>query len=131
MPAGRPTKMTPETLEKLDQAFLLGCTDEEACLAANISVDTLYLHQRENPEYIKRKEQLKQNPFLIARTSIVSGLKRNPDLSLRYMSVKKKDEFSTKTEVEHSGEIKIETVSYANTQDSTSVSTETLPGTTP
>jgi hypothetical protein len=27
---GRPTVMTPETVQKLEEAFSFGCTDEEA-----------------------------------------------------------------------------------------------------
>jgi hypothetical protein len=42
MPAGRPTKMTPDTVKKLEEAFLLGCSDIEACLVADISKQTLY-----------------------------------------------------------------------------------------
>ncbi len=62
MPAGRPTVMTVETVNKLEEAFMLGCTDEEACFAANISKQTLYNYQDKNPEFIDRKETLKSRP---------------------------------------------------------------------
>lgn len=94
-PGGRPTKMTPQTIDKLEQAFSLGCTDIEACLFADISVDLLYKYQRENPEYIKRKEALKENPVLLARTSVVNSLPNSPELALKYLERKRKDEFST------------------------------------
>ncbi|WP_230334267.1 hypothetical protein [Streptococcus suis] len=32
---GRPTKMTQGTVKKLEEAFLRGLSDEEACLYAN------------------------------------------------------------------------------------------------
>lgn len=96
---GRPTKMTEETLKKLDEAFLLGCTDEEACFYADISHQTLYNYQKDNVEYVERKEALKQNPFLLARTSVIDGFKKNPELALKYLERKKKNEFSLRTEV--------------------------------
>jgi len=39
---GRPTKMTPEVIAKLEYAFAISCTDQQACIYAEISVDTLY-----------------------------------------------------------------------------------------
>ncbi len=59
--------MTPETVNKLEEAFLLGCTDEEACLFAGISKPTMYAYQNGNEDFLNRKEVLKQNPFLQAR----------------------------------------------------------------
>lgn len=107
---GRPTKMTPETVKKLDDAFLLGCTDEEACFYAEISKQTLYNYQDANPEYVDRKERLKQNPFFKARQSILSGITDSADIALKFMERKKKDEFGTKQNIEHSGNISIESV---------------------
>lgn len=98
--AGRPTKMTPETIKKLEEAFALGCADREACLFADITPPTLYEYQKSNPDFITRKEILKENPILLARTSVVNGLKGDPDLALKYLERKKSDEFSTKQKQE-------------------------------
>lgn len=95
----RPTVMTEETLALLKEAFLLGMTDSEACLyAGDINPSTLYKYQDEHPEFSKRKEQWKQNPILEARQSVLKGIKRDPDLALKFLERKLKDEFSTKTE---------------------------------
>jgi len=96
--AGRPTKMTDTVLTKLEQAFSMGCTDNEACLYADINPLTLYRYQKENEGYCKRKEMLKDKPILLARTELVKGLKNNPELSLKYLERKLKDEFSLRTE---------------------------------
>jgi len=40
--AGRKPKMNSITLGKLREAFLLGCSDAEACFCAEIHPDTLY-----------------------------------------------------------------------------------------
>lgn len=67
MPAGRPKKLTPEVIQKLEEAFLMGCTDLEACLAADIGKSTLYDYCNANPEFSERKEALKQNPVYLAK----------------------------------------------------------------
>lgn len=96
---GRPTKFTPETIQKLEEAFAWGCTDIEACLHADISKSALYYYQDEHPEFLERKEALKNKPYLLARKSIVDRMPRDPDLSLKYLERKKKDEFSLRSEV--------------------------------
>jgi hypothetical protein len=95
---GRPTVMTEETLRLLREAFLLDCTDEEACFYAKISPSTFYLYQSENPKYLEEKRGYKQNPFLLARKSVIEGFS-NPDLALKYLERKKKDEFSLRNEL--------------------------------
>lgn len=39
---GRPTVMTKQALSKLRTAFMIGCTDKEACIHAGISESVLY-----------------------------------------------------------------------------------------
>ena len=104
---GRPTLMTPETVKKLEDAFLMGCTDLEACLVAGISKQTLYNYQAVNPEFVDRKELLKENPVMIARNSVISAMRENGELALKYLERKKKDEFSLKQDlsIDHSGAI--------------------------
>lgn len=90
--------MTENTVNKLDEAFALGCTDAEACLYADISKECLYQYQDKHPEYVGRKEQLKQRPVLLARSELIKGLKGNPELALKYLERKLKSEFSLRTE---------------------------------
>lgn len=61
---GRPTVMTESVLEKLHYAFSIGCTDEEACVYADIDEKTLYNFQTKNPEFIQLKEGWKIQPVL-------------------------------------------------------------------
>lgn len=96
---GRPTIMTDEVIQKLREAFLLGCTDLEACLVANINKATLYRYQDEHPEFVEEKEMLKKTPTLKARTTVVKDIATNPDLALKYLERKEKDEFSSKSEI--------------------------------
>lgn len=99
---GRPTKLNQDVLNKLEEAFLLGCTDTEACLMAGISHQTLYNWQNANPEFLERKTKLKANPIIEARQSLKKAIKRGDGkLSLAYLERKVKDELSLRTE--HSG----------------------------
>ena len=38
----RPRKITKETVQKLEEGFLMGLSDREACIYADIAVSTLY-----------------------------------------------------------------------------------------
>jgi len=95
---GRPTVMTENVLAKLEEAFLIGCSDLEACLVADISKDALYDYQTKHPEFTERKELLKQNPILAARRSAFRGFAEDHAHALKFLERKKRDEFSLKTE---------------------------------
>lgn len=96
---GRPSAMTPEVISKLEYAFSLGSTDKEACLFSGILMDTLYKYQRKHPEFTYRKEELKENPVLLARHSVVTHIPEDATLALKYLERKKRDEFSIKTDI--------------------------------
>lgn len=95
---GRPTVMTPELLNKLEEVFAIGGSDTEACFYANISPETMYKYGREHPEFMERKEALKEKPILKARQTIVKGLD-DPDNAKWYLERKKKKEFAQRTEL--------------------------------
>ena len=69
-PRGRPTVMTKDVVNKLEEAFSFGASDVQACLYAEISTTTLYNYQKENPEYIDRKNVLKENIKMHAKLNI-------------------------------------------------------------
>lgn len=75
--AGRPTVMSDAVVNKLEEAFAMGCTDLEACFYADISRQTLYNYQESHPEFIDRKERLKRRPVLLARKVVVEALLDN------------------------------------------------------
>lgn len=94
---GRPPVITEAVLQKLEEAFLMGCSDKEACLYADIAPATLYNYQTANPEFVERKATLKENPILLARSTVFKSLKQ-PQSAQWYLERKKKDEFSTRVE---------------------------------
>lgn len=102
---GRPTVMTRETLDKLEVGFTYSYTDAEACLYAGISVDALYKYQRENPAYIKRKEELRLTPNLMAKKVLVEGIKDDTGQARWWAERKIRNDFQPSAKVEHSGNV--------------------------
>lgn len=127
---GRPTIMTPETISKLEEVFSIGGSDNEACFYAGIGKSTLYNYQQEHPEFVERKEALKERPILKARQTVVKSLD-DADMALKYLERKKKDEFSLRTEFtgQNGGPINISQVldKLDNGQETSGQTVETLP----
>lgn len=127
---GRPTIMTPETISKLEEVFSIGGSDNEACFYAGIGKSTLYNYQQEHPEFVERKEALKERPILKARQTVVKSLD-DADMALKFLERKKKDEFSLRTEFtgQNGGPINISQVldKLDNGQETSGQTVETLP----
>jgi hypothetical protein len=96
---GRPSVVTGEKIALLKAAFLFGASDKEACAYAEISKDSLYRYQSSHPDFSEQKEAWKENPILKAKETVFRGVQRDPDLALRYLERKKKDEFSLRNEL--------------------------------
>lgn len=96
---GRPTKLTPETIEVLERCFLAGLSDVQACFKANIGKTALYEYQKRNPAFAERKEALKENTEINARMNISASIASgDKELSKWYLERKCKNEFSTRQE---------------------------------
>jgi hypothetical protein len=97
---GRPKIISESILAKLEEAFLGGHTDREACLIANIDPATLYRYCNEHESFAIRKELLKENPTIDARRAVVKTIKFDPDMAMKYLERKRKDEFSLRSEMD-------------------------------
>lgn len=98
----RPTVMTPETIDKLRSAFLVGATNEEACGYANISAKTLYNYIEKQPEFLQQIEAWKNEPILKAKTTVVKNLDDTKNAQW-YLERKAKD-FKSKVDITSDGE---------------------------
>jgi len=99
-------KSEKDVLGKLEYVWSVGGTDNEACLYADISVQALMDYQKKYPVISLRKKLLKEKPVLMAREAVINALKeKNPDIAMKYLERKKKDEFSLKTETALSGSL--------------------------
>lgn len=96
--AGRKSVFTENNLRKLEEAFSLGAKNTDACAHADISEAAFYAFCKEHPEKKERFERLKTKPILKALNTLNRGIESDPDLALKYLERKRKDEYSTQTE---------------------------------
>lgn len=101
-PTGRPTKMTPETIDKLRQAYLVGATNEEACAFAQIGVKTLYNYMEKHPEFVQEIKDWKSAPILKAKTTIVNKLNDVKNAQW-YLERKAKIEYGSNVDITSDG----------------------------
>lgn len=91
-------KPLASVLQKLDEAFMFGASDLEACIYAGISKTALYAYQEKNPEFQERKQALKNMPTLRAKKTIVDRLDKNVALAQWWLMKRKRDEFGDRIE---------------------------------
>lgn len=70
----------------------MDCTDQEACILANIAPSSLYNYQSDYPEFLERKKLLRHTPILKARQTIIGALD-TPVYALKYLERKRPEEF--------------------------------------
>lgn len=97
--AGRPAKITPDVLAKLEEYFRKGLSDEKACFMADIAVDSLYRYIKKHPEFRDRKEALKARPDIDAQVKIVDSIKENVAVA-QWWITKRVPEFKDTVKVE-------------------------------
>lgn len=96
-----PKKITKKVWDVLEDGFMLGLSDAEACLKAGITKPTLYSYFEENPDKKERKELLKNNVKMHAKINIANKIIKQNDIELsKYYLEKKDNEFSKKVKVE-------------------------------
>lgn len=97
--AGRPTKITEETIQKLYEGFSKGLNDLQCCVYAGISKNTLYNIQNEIEGFKDRKEALKAATGMQAVLNLHDEINRqNIDVSKWYLERRCKEEYSLKNE---------------------------------
>jgi len=94
-----------DVVNKLEYAFSMGCTDKEACIYAGTNRTSLTNYQNEHPEFLDRKEQLKDTPILMARQKVIENIDQSVDTAKWFIERKVKKEFSTSQNLNHSGNI--------------------------
>ena len=91
-------KQTLETLGKLDEAFAIDASVEEACFYANIDPSTYYEWVKQNPELSHRFTRLRNKPVLLARQTVVKKINESYSNAMDYLKRKKKVEFGDNAE---------------------------------
>ena len=99
---GRKTVFTEAVLQKLEQGFKIGLSDDECCAYADIAPSSLYNYQNANPEFLEQKRKWKQNPVAKAKNTVYKNLD-DPRTAQWYLERKCKEEFSTQSKLEVDG----------------------------
>lgn len=88
-----PKRLTPEVLQKIEEAAMMDCTMAEIALFANVSSSSLYNWLESDPSFRERLDKLRQTPILKARGTITKNLHKE-DIAKWYLERKKKVEFA-------------------------------------
>ena len=96
---GRPTKMTPEVLQKLREGFLKGYSDSLACIYADVKERTFYDYCAKNEEFSQDKELWKKKPALKAVDVINRSLDEGDVQTAKFVVERRlKEDWSSRTE---------------------------------
>ena len=111
--AGKYTKLTDETIKKLEEVFAIDGTIEEACFYADIRTQTYYNWIKEKPELKVRFDELRNRPVLKARQEVMKGLNCYSN-AMDYLKRKKALEFGDRLVVDNNIKINEEDKAKAN-----------------
>lgn len=95
-------------VQKLREAFLMGCNAAEACLFADVSRSFYYdILLKEQPELKDIFSDCRENPKLLAKTNLYKALKAGDmDVSVLVLS-RTDEEYKPKAKVTHDGQVNI------------------------
>lgn len=88
---GKPNLDWEAAKKKLREAYLIGASDEEACLYADIGVSTLYKYQKKDPEFVEQKALWKKNPILLAKQNIFTDISKQKNINTSKWYLEKYD----------------------------------------
>lgn len=94
-------------IAKCKEVWAIGGNNAEAAFYTEISETSLCRYLQTHPELDEIRKRLLEKPILKARQEVVKGLEGNPEFSLKYLERKRKDEFSTKQDIEVGGSLTI------------------------
>jgi hypothetical protein len=97
--------MTPDTIQKLKDAFSIDATVEEACVYAKISKQTFYNWKEAHQDLFDELDALRLTPVLAMRQSAVTLGTASYSSAMDYLSRKRPEEFGNRSKVEHAGKI--------------------------
>lgn len=107
--AGRPTKITPDTVRKLEECFKCDASVAEACAYAGIGRTTYYEECKRNPEFRNNMERVQMYPLIVAKQTLFKGIcsgdQKAAPLALRYLELRQPERYTPRRKVETEGDI--------------------------
>lgn len=105
---GRPPVINEAELQKLEYAFSIGSSVNEALIHANVKKSTYHNYINKNPEFMDRIELLKETMPLKARIVVDSSLNDHDINTAKWLlERRKKAEFSTQQNIEQKTELDV------------------------
>ena len=102
-PIGRPSTVTEEKIKRLEEGFMLGFSDNMACIYAGVSRTAFYRFLANNEPLRDRFKALKGNVRLQARFNIAKAIEAG-DLEVSRWYLERRDpEYSNNKKIEMSG----------------------------
>ena len=77
---GRPTKLVPETIAKLEDILKVGGTIGEACSYAEIDQSTYHRHIESDNTFARKMDAAKHYSDVVAKNLVVDSIVKNKDL---------------------------------------------------
>lgn len=101
------TKLSPEVVQKLKQAFAIGATVKQACYYAEISERTYYNWVEKNPVLLQEFDAMRERLPLAAKTNIATAIESTKDIGLSKWLVERTEgeTYGETVKVQHSGAI--------------------------
>lgn len=96
---GRPTVMTPEVIEIIEQELKNGATLAQASFLADISLRTLYNYFTDNPEFKERCDLLQGLVSYRARVNIKNKIEAGDIDTSKYWLDRKDKDFKPKNDL--------------------------------
>lgn len=106
--SGRPTVMTPEAVQKLQDALEMGYNITEACFSAGISTRSFYDHSQKNEDFRLKVEVWKTDLKRRSKKLISLAVDKGDVGTAKWVLEKTDPSFTNK--IEHAGEIKSKVV---------------------
>lgn len=92
---GRPTVFDYDTVRKLEQAFAIGSTVEEACSVSGVSRSAYYKKLEDDSYFMDKMERAKLFMVIQARLTVCNAIRKGDvKTSMWYLERKLKEEFS-------------------------------------
>ena len=100
---GRPTKMTEETVKKLEEAFKMDFNDSEACSYTGISREIYYTHRKKDQIFLDRMDSAKLWVGIKAKKVVASAITDNGSVtdSWKWLEKRQSKEYGNKVVTEN------------------------------
>lgn len=104
--AGRPTVITDDAIQKLEEAFKWDATIGEACRYAGISESTYYDHYNKNKQFSEKIDRARDFIFELAKKNIERAVSEgDTELSVKLLKMRQNKIYNERTVNEIEGEV--------------------------